>query len=130
MFLSANQRFETVHICGNMGKVIQYPHYLFRQTTETKSVQDSKGNWTNNAIVKNEFVSMCRQESDGRGTEYMVADGTFHQSTSVIQCPKGIPAIAKGETIVVANDAGCEDVRCSGVCLNFDPAQMHTRIWL
>lgn len=111
-----------------MARVIQYPHYLFVECPG-ESVQDENGDWTEQ---KNElvYVSRCREEKDGRGTEYDVGGGVFHKVTSVIQCPKSCPEQTVGTRVVVANDESCSSVRIAGIVLNCDPAQLHTRIWV
>lgn len=111
-----------------MALVKQYPHFLFIEEA-TESIQDADGNWTE-STVSTKFISMCREESDGRGTEFQVAGGEYHKATSVIQCPKNCPKVGKGTKVLVANDAGCSDVRISGTCLNFDSAQLHSRLWV
>lgn len=108
----------------------QYPHYLFVESPATDSVQDEDGNWTEETTMSRDFISMCREESDGKGTEYQVAGGDFQKSTSIIQCPKSCPVVAKGTRVFVTNDPDGNDVRISGICLNFDPAQLHSRLWL
>lgn len=108
--------------------VRQYPHYLFVEEAEM-SVQDEQGNWSESKVSR-KFISMCREESDGRGTEFQVAGGEYHKATSVIQCPKNCPVVDKGARILVANDPECADVRIEGICLNFDPAQLHSRLWV
>lgn len=112
----------------NMALVKQYPHYLFIEVA-TESTQDSQGNWTE-CEVSRKFISMCREESDGKGTEYQVAGGDYQKATSVIQCPKSCPFVGKGTRVIVANDKDCTDIRIDGICLNFDPAQLHSRLWL
>lgn len=111
-----------------MAAVKQYPHFLFIEETP-ESVQDAAGNWIE-CESSRKFISMCREESDGKGTEYQVAGGKIQKATSVIQCPKSCPKVSKGAKILVANDPGCADVRIEGICLNFDPAQLHSRLWL
>jgi hypothetical protein len=111
-----------------MARVKQYPHYLFAEVTES-SVQDEQGNWTE-AKVSRKFLSMCREEADGRGSEFQVAGGEYHKATSLIQCPKSCPEVTKGTKVVIANDRECSSIRIEGVCLNFDPAQLHCRLWL
>lgn len=106
----------------------QYPHFLFLEEA-TESVQDSQGNWTE-CEVSRKFISMCREESDGKGTEYQVAGGEYQKATSVIQCPKTCPVVSKGAKVIVANDKECTDVRIAGICLNFDRGQLHSRIWV
>jgi hypothetical protein len=75
------------------------------------------------------FLSMCREETDGRGTEIQVG-GIMHKITSLIQLPKTCPKVELGAKVVVANDAEGADVRITGVCLRFDPSQLHSRLWL
>lgn len=111
-----------------MATVKQYPHFLFIEEAN-ESTQDAKGNWVESEVSR-KFISMCREESDGRGAEYQVAGGEYHKATSLIQCPKSCPKVSKGTMVYVANDRDCSDVRISGECLNFDPAQLHCRLWL
>lgn len=111
-----------------MAMVKQYPHFLFIEEA-TESIQDADGNWTESTVSR-KFISMCREESDGRGTEFQVAGGEYHKATSVIQCPKNCPKVGKGVKVLIANDPECADVRIEGICLNFDPAQLHSRLWV
>ena len=93
------------------------------------AVQDAEGNWTESESSR-KFLSVCREESDGRGTEYQVAGGKTIKATSVIQLPKSCPKVDKGARVIVANDMDCSDIRIIGTCLNFDPAQLHSRLWV
>lgn len=111
-----------------MARVKQYPHYLFVETPGD-SVQDENGDY-GDAEIQRTLIGRCREESDGRGQEYDVGGGKYIKSTSVIQCPKSCPAIAKGTGIIVANDEECSDIRVSGIVLNCDASQLHTRIWV
>lgn len=111
-----------------MAMLKQYPHYLFIEDAGD-SLQDSNGNWTESNMSRN-FISMCRAEADGRGTEYQVAGGEYIKATSVIQCPKNCPKVEKGQKVIVANDLDCTDVVISGICLNYDGAQLHSRLWV
>ncbi len=111
-----------------MELVKQYPHFLFIEEA-TESVQDSQGNWTECTQLR-KFISMCREESDGKGTEYQVAGGEYIKATSVIQLPITCPKVDKGTKVIVANDHDCNDIRIAGICLNFDPAQLHSRLWV
>lgn len=111
-----------------MAIVKQYPHFLFVEDAG-ESVQDSQGNWTECELSR-KFISMCREESDGKGAEYQVAGGEYHKATSVIQLPKTCPKVTKGAKVIIANDLECKDIRIAGICLNFDPAQLHSRLWV
>lgn len=111
-----------------MAMVKQYPHFLFIEVAED-SIQDEQGNWAETQVSR-KFISMCREESDGRGAEFQVAGGDFHKATSLIQCPKTCPKVTIGTKVIIANDRDCSDVRITGECLNFDPSQLHCRLWL
>ncbi len=111
-----------------MANVKQYPHFLFIEETP-ESVQDAAGNWIESESSR-KFISMCREESDGKGTEYQVAGGKTQKATSVIQLPTTCPMVAKGAMVVIANDMDCSDIRMIAICLNFDAAQLHSRLWL
>ena len=111
-----------------MANVKQYPHFLFIEETP-ESVQDAEGNWIESESSR-KFLSRCREESDGRSTEYQVAGGKSYKATSVIQLPKSCQKVNKGARVIIANDIDCSDIRISGICLNFDAAQLHSRLWL
>ena len=128
MCLPHVRKFATVQICGDMAAVRQYPHFLFIEDA-AESVQDAGGNWIE-CESSRKFISMCREESDGKGTEYQVAGGKTQKATSVIQLPTTCPKVAKGAMVVIANDMDCSDIRIAGICLNFDKAQLHSRLWV
>jgi len=107
----------------------QYPHYLFAIVAGGESVQDDEGNWTDSETIT-EFISACREETNGRGAEIQVAGGTFHIFTSLIQLPKDSPKIEVGTNIFVADDENGSDVRIQGVVLKFDKGQLHNRLWV
>ena len=110
-------------------KIIQYPHYLFAVNSGNESMQDENGNWSE-AQSSNEFVSACREETDGRGSEIQVAGGTFHRFTSLVQLPKGAPAVDVGTSIFVADNADGTGVCVQGVVLKFDVGQLYSRLWV
>lgn len=108
--------------------VKQYPHYLFA-TQAGESIQDENGNWVNTDTTSG-LVSMCREETDGRGSEIQVADGTYHKFSALIQLPKGAPRLDVGDNLFVANDIDGTDVRIKGVVLKYDVGQLHSRLWV
>lgn len=113
-----------------MAKVVeQYPHYLFA-VESGESVKDETGSWSDVTEQKLTFLSRCREEADGRGTEINVGGGKFHKVTSLIQLPKGAPIVELGAPVLVANSPDGGNVRIQGVCLKFDPAQLHSRLWV
>ena len=118
---------ETSQTFGDMAFVKQYPHFMFVVASET-STQDENGDFPVNTPA-NTFVSRCREETDGRGSEIQVG-GMMHKVTSLIQLPKDCPDVQLGDNVIVANDAECSDVRITGVCLNFKRDQLHCRLWL
>lgn len=109
-------------------KVEQYTHYLF-SILGGESVQDDEGNWSDSETTT-EFISVCREETNGRGSEIQVAGGTFHRFTSLIQLPKDSQKVDVGTSIFVANNADGSDVRIEGVVLKFDKGQLHNRLWV
>jgi hypothetical protein len=110
--------------------VKQYPHYLFA-LIGGEAVQNEDGDWVQpDDEAAHKFLSMCREETDGRGTEIAVGDGKFHKVTSLIQLPKGSPKVEIGTTVFVTNDPDGTDVRIKGSVLKFDNGQLHSRLWV
>jgi hypothetical protein len=107
----------------------QYPHYLFAVLAGGESVQDGDGNWSYSETT-NELISICREETNGRGSEIQVAGGTFHCFTSLIQLPKGTPKMEAGTSVFVSNNADGSGVRVTGLILKFDAGQIHSRLWV
>lgn len=108
--------------------VIQYPHYLFA-ILGGESVQDEDGNWTE-PEERIEMLSMCREETNGKGSQIQIAGGTFHVFASLIQLPKGSPSVDVGTTVFVADDEAGTSIRIKGTALKFDSGQLHSRLWL
>jgi hypothetical protein len=110
-------------------KVVQYPHYLFAVNSDNESIRDANGNWSDSEAI-NVFVSACREETDGRGSEIQIAGGTFHKYTSIIQLPKGREKVDVGTTVIVTNDIDGTDIRIEGIVLKYDVGQLHNRLWV
>lgn len=112
-----------------MARVEQYKHYLFA-VEGGEAVKDESGAWTDNTEERLVFLSRCREEADGRGTEINVGGGKFHKVTSLIQLPKTAPVVELGASVLVSDDPEGKEVRIKGVCLKFDAAQLHSRLWV
>ena len=98
----------------------QYPHYLYKRTSNGEAVQDA--------------------------TQIQAANGKFVTFASLIQIPKGVQRIPEGMEIAVAdeplepsrllNQETMEEakisgiIRISGVCLKFDKGRLHCRLWV
>lgn len=106
----------------------QYPHYLFALTTG-ESTQDENGYWSDEE-QKVIFLSMCREETDGRGQEVQTADGTYRKYSSIIQIPKGDLTIDEGTSVFVSDHEDGSGARIKGVALKFDKGQLHSRLWV
>jgi hypothetical protein len=106
----------------------QYPHFLFAVVVES-TVQDEDGNWSPKPVTPL-FVSTCREESDGTGSELQVAGGTFHAYSSLIQLPRGAAKLDVGTSVLVANDRDGTDIRTKGKVLKFDAGRLHSRAWV
>lgn len=107
----------------------QYPHLLFSDTAPSESTQDGDGNYSAQTLVSS-LISVCREETDGRGRQVLGSDGKQHVFTSVIYLPKGAPVISEGTVIYVKNSSTDTTNRIKGPVLKFDPGQLHSRIWV
>ena len=108
--------------------VKQYPHYLFALTTG-ESKQDEDGFWSDDTSEIS-FLSMCREETDGRGSEVQTADGTYREYSSLIQIPKGSMIVEDGTSVFVSDNKDGSGVRIKGKALKFDKGQLHSRLWV
>ncbi|OQA66934.1 MAG: hypothetical protein BWY38_01644 [Ignavibacteria bacterium ADurb.Bin266] len=106
----------------------QYPHYLFI-VSGGESSQDENGNW-NDSSVTSTLLSICREETNGRGTMIQVAGGTFYTFSSLIQLPRDCPKVEEGTSIFVADNKDGSGIRVKGTVLKFDKGQLHNRIWV
>lgn len=106
----------------------QYPHYLHSVST-TPSTQDENGYWLDGQQSVT-FLSVCREETDGRGSEVQIADGTYRKFSSIVQIPKGDLRIQEGTTVIVSEDSDGNIVRIKGTVLKYDKGQLHNRLWL
>lgn len=109
--------------------IVQYPHFLFLVESGTESVQDEYGNWSD-AEPKNKFISVCREETNGKGTQIQTAGGKFILFAALIQLPKDCGQIDTGATVFISNDADGNDIRVRGTVLKFDEGQLHSRLWV
>ena len=110
--------------------IVQYPHYLFVVKNGGEAYQDGDGNWVQPDNAKPEMVSICREETNGKGTQIQVAGGTFRVFSAMIYLPKGAPVIADGTTVFASNDIAGTDIRIKGTALKFDDGQLHSRLWV
>ena len=108
-------------------------------------MQDANGSWK---AFDAEWTlhSICREETNGKGTQIQAANGKFVTFASLIQIPKGVQRIPEGMEIAVAdeplepsrllNQETMEEakisgiIRISGVCLKFDKGRLHCRLWV
>lgn len=122
----------------------QSPHYLYKRTNG-EAVQAANGSWQ---ASETEWTlhSVCREETNGKGTQIQTANGRFVTFASLIQTPKGVERIPEGVEIAVAdkplepsqllNQHTMEEakisgvVRISGECLKFDKGRLHCRLWV
>jgi hypothetical protein len=109
--------------------VEQYPHYLCALSSEA-ATQNDDGDFVSESDAQYTLVSMCREETNGRGSKLEVGDGTFVVFTSLIQLPKGSASVEVGQKVAVFDDAAFTSLRVSGECLKFDNGQLHNRLWL
>ena len=110
--------------------VTQYNHFLFKQSLGDDSVQDADGGWVTNPP---QWVlhSVCREETNGKGSTIQTVDGKTIVFSSLIQLPKGAERIAENTPILVSETNDPEGViRIQGPTLKFDNGQLHCRLWV
>jgi hypothetical protein len=107
----------------------QYPHYLFA-ISGGDAVQNSTGGWDTNEDPKTDFISMCREETNGRGNELQVGGGLFYRYSSLVQLPRTCPIVDEGTTVFVSDLEDGTKVRIKGQVLKFDKGQLHCRLWI
>lgn len=123
----------------------QYPHYLYKRTSDGEATQDANGSWQETATTW-ELHSRCREETNGKGTQLQTANEKFVTFASLVQLPARTARIAEGvevavleqplepsalldqETMEQAKITGV--VRISGECLKFDKGRLHCRLWV
>ena len=93
------------------------------------SVQKENGRWSDE-VQKVTFLSMCREETDGRGAEVQTADGTYRKYSSLVQIPKGDLVVKEGTSVFVSDSRDGSNIRISGIALKFDKGQLHSRLWV
>lgn len=106
----------------------QYPHYLFALITG-EATQGEDGRWSDED-QQTIFLSMCREETDGRGPEIQTADGTYRKYSAIIQIPKGALIVEEGTSVFVAENEDGSAIRIKGTALKFDKGQLHSRLWV
>lgn len=117
----------------------QYPHYLYRYEVG-EATQDENGSWQT-ASESWVFHCVCREETNGKGTQIQATNGQFITFASLVQLPKGTQRVPEGTLIAVAEmplepsqlleEAKAAGViRVSGDCLKFDNGRLHCRIWV
>jgi hypothetical protein len=112
--------------------VKQYPHYLYILTVPA-STQDASGNWVNNTGNSTSwtFHSVCREETNGKGSTINGPDGKSIVYSSAVYLPKSAGNIKEGATVVISqfNDP-TDGVRIKGQALKFDNGQLSKRLWV
>lgn len=123
----------------------QYPHYLYKRTSEGEATQDANGSWIETA-ERWELHSRCREETNGKGTQLQTTNGKFVTFASLVQLPAGTERIPEGVEVAVleqplepsalldqeamaqAKITGV--IRITGECLKFDKGRLHCRLWV
>ena len=113
--------------------VKQYPHYLF-VIIGGEATRDDDGNWVGGGEPEARLVSVCREETNGRGNEIRAGDGKFYRFSSLVQMPvkgtEGTFGITEGSTVFVADFSDGTRERVKGKVLKFDKGQLHCRLWV
>lgn len=112
--------------------ITQYPHYLYRREVAA-STQDADGNWVNNGGDPSswELHSMCREETNGKGSTINGSDGKAVVYSSTVYMPRDAAEIKEGTEVVVSQFNEPDDgVRIKGQILKFDKGQLNNRLWV
>lgn len=112
--------------------ITQYPHYLYRREV-SEVTQDNSGNWVNNGGDPSVWVlhSMCREETNGKGSTINGTDGKAVVYSSTVYIPRAAGEIKEGTEVVVSksNDPTV-GIRIKGQILKFDKGQLNNRLWV
>ena len=106
----------------------QYPHFLFvKQVSE--STQDASGNWSN-AYESWVLHSVCREQSNGKGSVINGQDGKTIVFSSLVHLPLSAEKIKENTEVLVSETDDLGTVRIKGQALKYDVGQLHHRLWL
>lgn len=107
----------------------QYPHFLFVKSVAEAS-QDADGNWfpaTENWV----FHSICREQSNGKGSVINGQDGKAIVFAAVIHLPMASGRLTEGTDVLVSESNSPDGfVRIQKQVLKYDAGQLHDRLWL
>ena len=106
----------------------QYPHFLFVKVV-TESTQDDSGNWST-ASENWVLHSVCREQTNGKGSLVNSQDGKAIVFTSLIHLPLASGFISEGSEVLVSNTESENNVRIQKQVLKYDSGQLHDRLWL
>lgn len=107
----------------------QYPHFLFVKIV-TESTQDDSGNWSD-ATESWVLNSVCREQSNGKGSVVNGPDGKAIIFTSVIHLPLSANILIEGtEVFVSETNSSLGIVRIKGQILKYNVGQLHNRLWV
>ena len=107
----------------------QYPHFLFVRSL-TAATQNDSGEWTGGSDSW-VFHSVCREQTNGKGTSINAADGRSLEFSSVVHLPLEAGRIKEGtEVLVTEGENTTDQLRIQGQALKFDSGQLHGRLWV
>lgn len=107
----------------------QYPHFLFVRVV-VESTQDASGNWSS---TSDSWVlhSVCREETNGKGSVVNGIDGKAIVFSSTVHMPKSAVRIVEGTQILVSEtESEIGLCRVKGQVLKFDVGQLNCRLWV
>ena len=122
----------------------QYYQYLFVRR-DSEAVQLPNGSW-DTSDGSWELVAACREETNGKGTTIVTANGETRVFASLIHLPKGTARINEGTEVAVLREAVDAAqlseadfietakitglVVATGTCQKFDLGRLHCRLWI
>jgi hypothetical protein len=107
----------------------QYPHFLFVKTV-TEASQDADGNWST-ATESWVLHSICREQSNGKGSVINGQDGKAIVFAAVVHLPLSSERIKENAEVLISETSSPDGfVRIKGQVLKYDVGQLHERLWL
>ena len=108
----------------------QYPHFLFVKIS-SDSIQDPvTGDWS---AASESWVlhSLCREQTNGKGSVVNGADGKGIVFSALIHLPLSAVRIKENtEVLVSETDNLVGTARIEGRALKYDVGQLHCRLWV
>lgn len=126
-----------------MVALTQYPHFLYvQQWEDAKTLANGD---LMPGVVEWKLWSVCREETNGKGTLINTADKRAYKFSSLIQLPTDCGRVEDGTMVIAADEELNTDrlteakieqlkrqgvIRIMGESAKFDKGRLHCRLWV